>query len=277
MIQLADKLDIPLPYAVGILEMLWHFTAQYAKHGNIGKFGNRSIANSLHWQGDHNVLIDALTECGWLDVHAEHRLIVHDWFDHCEDSIHTQIARAHEYFADGQAPRIRHMNSDERWALMKIYEEASPDTINPVEPEVPQANSEKTETVLEDVAPPQEECGDAAPIPVATLHIETRSLSHSQAIAKPCLAMPEPSSSPPAKPHHRPKKSDDDEKTKIEVTRAQLVAWRYSPTRLSSRGQKYRPKTLNCGLRKPWFPGKITPTSHKVFFLQSKYELWQGP
>jgi hypothetical protein len=34
---LMAALSIPRPYAVGILELLWHFTARYAPRGDVGR------------------------------------------------------------------------------------------------------------------------------------------------------------------------------------------------------------------------------------------------
>ncbi len=112
MAELAKRLHIPLPHAVGIMEMIWHFTAQYAPDGDIGKFPDERIANFVHW-GRHrpaSVLIDALVATGWLDADPQvqytvrapgahlvstgcaPRLQVHDWCDHAERSVRDRCA-----------------------------------------------------------------------------------------------------------------------------------------------------------------------------------------
>ncbi len=226
MIQLADKLDIPLPYAIGVMELLWHFTGQYAKHGNIGKYSNRLIADKMQWRGDHDKLINALVESGWVDVHEKHRLIVHDWAEHCDDYIHSQIARAREYFADGSIPKTRHLKGSEREEAANFYyvhtSNPGPDTNQSTVDAVDQST---TEDVDQGVDGP---------------HPQTRMPCHAMprhATPVPCHALPSSSKESPPK-----KKPDDDEKTKIEVIRAQLVAWRYSPTKRGSGGQEYRPR-----------------------------------
>ena len=46
---LAKALEIPRPYAVGILESLWHLTARYAPQGDIGRFSDEEIARWVGW------------------------------------------------------------------------------------------------------------------------------------------------------------------------------------------------------------------------------------
>lgn len=80
-------LKIPIYSAVGLLEMLWHFTAKYALQGDIGRFSDREIAKSVGWDKSPTKLISALTECRWLDLSPEHRLLVHDWEEHADQTV----------------------------------------------------------------------------------------------------------------------------------------------------------------------------------------------
>lgn len=88
---LGELLEIPLPYAVGLVEMLFHFADQYAPRGDVGRFTDPQIARKLGWEGDPETLISALVLCGgagrsgYLDTHGLHRLVVHDWGDHAPD------------------------------------------------------------------------------------------------------------------------------------------------------------------------------------------------
>jgi len=92
-------LDIRLYQAVGLLEMLWHLTDREAPRGDIGKLSDEAICDSLDWPGSPPALIDALAECGWLDRCEDHRLVVHDWQDHCTDALRKKIARDGTGFA----------------------------------------------------------------------------------------------------------------------------------------------------------------------------------
>lgn len=99
---LAVKLDVPLYAAVGILEMLWHFTAEFCPRGNVGKFPDKSICAGIKWGKSRINLIQVLLECGFLEAHSEHRLIVHDWQDHADQAVRRKLERAHEQFVTSQ-------------------------------------------------------------------------------------------------------------------------------------------------------------------------------
>jgi hypothetical protein len=99
-LELCRLLNISLAQAVGHLELLWHFTAQYAPQGNIGRFTNQWIESACDWQGKPGVLIDAFRRAGWVDDHAndEIRLVVHNWHLHADDAVRKRLARGHEAF-----------------------------------------------------------------------------------------------------------------------------------------------------------------------------------
>lgn len=68
---------------VGTLELLWIATQKNAKRGDIGRFTNEEIAIECDWEGEPDELVEALIDSGWLDRCSVHRLVVHDWSDHC--------------------------------------------------------------------------------------------------------------------------------------------------------------------------------------------------
>jgi hypothetical protein len=79
--------------AIGILELLWHFTARYAPRGDIGRWSDERIAAGLYWTGDPASVVSALTRSGWLDPHPSLRLVVHDWHDHADDTTKKHLKR----------------------------------------------------------------------------------------------------------------------------------------------------------------------------------------
>lgn len=92
--------------AAGALEMLWHLTAREARQGNIGKIPNERIALAIGWKGNPEKLISPLVKYGWLDEHPVHRLLVHDWHDHADDSVRKQLQRAGlPFLTSGERPR----------------------------------------------------------------------------------------------------------------------------------------------------------------------------
>jgi hypothetical protein len=95
---LAERLEAPRPMIIGYLELLWHFTAVYAPHGDIGRLTDQRIEKAVDWNGESGRLVAALIEAGWVDRDAEHRLIVHDWEEHCDDAVRKKVARSGQRF-----------------------------------------------------------------------------------------------------------------------------------------------------------------------------------
>ncbi|HBF35623.1 TPA: hypothetical protein DDW35_13760, partial [Candidatus Sumerlaeota bacterium] len=133
-LMLSELLEIPTPYAVGILECLWHWTAKFAKRGDIGRYSNAVIANGVKWPESSERLIGALVDAALLDKSDVCRLCIHDWSEHCEDSIHMALARSVELFADGSIPKLTKFSGkslgkgqlSERDTILKSYHDKFP-------------------------------------------------------------------------------------------------------------------------------------------------------
>ena len=91
--RLARLLDIPPCYALGLLEALWHVTAEQAPTGDIGRLSDQDIADEMFYVGDASALIFALIESGWIDNHPTFRLVIHDWEQHTDQSTKRKVAR----------------------------------------------------------------------------------------------------------------------------------------------------------------------------------------
>jgi hypothetical protein len=100
--------------ALGYLEGVWHFCARFTPQGNIGKYSDEEIEAWLEWDGEAGALVRALQEAKWLDENPECRLIVHDWTEYADESVHTELARRCLPFIDGRAPKSGRLNKDER-------------------------------------------------------------------------------------------------------------------------------------------------------------------
>lgn len=140
LLMLACELDIDTYAAVGLACCLWDWVGETMPQGNIGSAPDRIIAQVVGWRGDSTELVKAMVKVGLLDVDSTHRLIVHDWSEHSEDGVHTFLWRRRLRFADGKAPRHRHLTSGERAAAEAFYGTAT----NPPQSECG-----------ENVAPPQ--------------------------------------------------------------------------------------------------------------------------
>ena len=121
--RLRRLLELPQYAVVGLLECLWHFTARHAIRGDVGKWSDEEIADGVSWpNGDAEKLITALTEARLLDPHPDHRLVVHDWYDHADDSVHRTLARRLEYFASGERPKLTRLGKQERERIEAEYD-----------------------------------------------------------------------------------------------------------------------------------------------------------
>lgn len=119
--RLCRLLNIEPAHARGIVASLWYVTSVEAPAGDIGKLENEDIAEQVGTRIDPENLIAALVESRWLDESTEHRLLVHDWPEHCEDSVHKKLARKGLFFADGSMPNLARFGAHEREAIAAAY------------------------------------------------------------------------------------------------------------------------------------------------------------
>lgn len=101
--RLCSILCKPNYVGVGILEAMWHLVARYTPDGAIGKLANSEIARAIDWRGDPNNLINALVASGWLETCSCHRLYVHDWKDHADQTVARVLANRKLEFVTSHA------------------------------------------------------------------------------------------------------------------------------------------------------------------------------
>jgi hypothetical protein len=91
--------------------MLWQFAARFCPQGDIGKYTDAAIARAVGWQkrsGSRGVptevkLTSAFVDAGFIDRCDVYRLVVHDWKDHCDQSVTKYLSR---HSLDFVHPRI---------------------------------------------------------------------------------------------------------------------------------------------------------------------------
>lgn len=118
--QLQRRLDLALYEARGLLDTLWNFVANNCPHGDIGRFNDEEIAIGIDWRGDPSALIETLIAVRWLD--KSDTILVHDWAEHCEHTVHLALARKIEVFACGRIPSMSRLTKDERSEIVARYE-----------------------------------------------------------------------------------------------------------------------------------------------------------
>src|SRR5436305_14583859 len=86
--RLARRLNIDPCFALGVMEVLWHTTAEQQPDGGIVSLSDQDIADELMYSGDPAELVNALVAARLLDkVESDCRLYVHDWHDWAVDSV----------------------------------------------------------------------------------------------------------------------------------------------------------------------------------------------
>ena len=121
--QLARMLKIHRVMAVGLMERLWHWTAAEIPDGGVGKRTDVAIAAECWWPWPKRAaeFVITLRAAGLLDEMKSCRLYVHDWHEHCEDSVHMRLARQRKYFANGDMPNMRKFSKEEKEAILLGY------------------------------------------------------------------------------------------------------------------------------------------------------------
>jgi hypothetical protein len=102
--------------AVGVLEMIWQFTAQHAPRGDIGRWADEDIAGAIDWPEERaSELIEALIDAQLLDVSEDARLVVHDWHDHAQDNLKQRLQSVGETWATTGEPVFRTAKEATEW------------------------------------------------------------------------------------------------------------------------------------------------------------------
>lgn len=91
--RLQRKLSESRRGTVGLLESMWIEVSRNCPEGDIGRFSNEEIAIMVDWDGDPDLLVESLVDCKWLDKCSTHRLVVHDWSDHCPTYIKGGLSK----------------------------------------------------------------------------------------------------------------------------------------------------------------------------------------
>lgn len=118
-LRLAERLGIAECYAVGIMECLWQWVAEYAPTGDLSDCSAREIGRAIGFRGKPEPLLAALVAVRLLDDLGSGKLVVHDWADHAPDYVHMRLARSKRVFATGAAPSLARLPRREREEIEK--------------------------------------------------------------------------------------------------------------------------------------------------------------
>ena len=79
--KLARSLNISIPAVIGHLQCLWWWATDYAQNGDLSRYDANDIADAMMWEGDPDILVEAMITIGFIDEDENGRKI-HDWYDY---------------------------------------------------------------------------------------------------------------------------------------------------------------------------------------------------
>lgn len=80
--RLARKLGVSRREAIGVLHLLWWWAMDYAPDGSLARYETEALADACLWEGDARLLVEALSEAGWLDHDEAAGYAIHDWAEY---------------------------------------------------------------------------------------------------------------------------------------------------------------------------------------------------
>ncbi len=110
--RLARLLRIQPPYALGVMEAVWHVAAEQAPRGDVGRLSNQDLCDEAYLEGNADEIVAALVEAGVLEEHSAFRLVVHGWSEHADRAVRHKLSRAGLTFWDDEPPFGRRSGAD---------------------------------------------------------------------------------------------------------------------------------------------------------------------
>lgn len=106
----ARALGVPRVHLIGHLHALWWWAMAYAPDGNLDGLCADDIADAMEWEGDPEMLVDALVGCGigdgagFLERDAAGNLAIHDWGEYGGKAVERRARDAQRKRAERRQP-----------------------------------------------------------------------------------------------------------------------------------------------------------------------------
>ena len=123
--RLAERLDIDLSHALGLIEALLQVAMeQNPPDGGVGRMTNRDLVFQMRSSIEPDKVIKAMLYAGQLERDENCRLYIHHFHEHCFDYIDNWLARHTLRYANGSMPRMDRLQEKERDKLLARYSKA---------------------------------------------------------------------------------------------------------------------------------------------------------
>lgn len=124
--RLSRRLDIDPCFALGVMEAIWHITAEQQPDGGIGRLSDQDIADEIGYTKCAETLIKALVDAKWLDQVLGVRLYIHDWHVWADDGVISKLVKRTLRFANGEIPRLTKYSTGMREKILAHYAQDGP-------------------------------------------------------------------------------------------------------------------------------------------------------
>lgn len=175
--KLKQRLGLSTWETKGLLQSIWDLATENAILGDVGRWSDEDIAFGIEYGGDARSLIAALVDCGWLDAHPTHRLVIHDWLEHCEDWVKKRIMRERGLKTWAEYLELEGANRHPAAAASREEPEGQQTTADSVRQNPPRGRRRPTESATrQTVADKSRQC---PPLSACHSHSHSHSLGHS--------------------------------------------------------------------------------------------------
>lgn len=112
MYALAEALGKEHMFAVGLIDTICAYAADYAKDGNLGKIPKTLISRWIHQtKQETDAAIAAMLKTGWLDAMPDGGYEIHDWREHRPAWVSAEEARSTKIKKVGKRPNTQYRHS----------------------------------------------------------------------------------------------------------------------------------------------------------------------
>lgn len=123
--------------AIGILEGMWHYTAEWTPTGLLSKFNVATMVSWIDAPVEPDDLIEALLAAQFLE-RIPAGLYIHDWHIHATDAVHRKLAITVSHFANGTRPSLTSLPISRRSDIEEQFDAL--DEGQQIQTEIPQVS-----------------------------------------------------------------------------------------------------------------------------------------
>jgi len=143
---LARSLEVPEPYAIGLLHLLWWWVLDYAPTGDLSSFSVQVIARSARWPNEPKTLVDALVSSGFID-RTDNGLRLHNWGNYAGRITEQRAAnKTRKQLSRERHMEVTHLSRHGHRSVTPMSQQVTDESQSPLHPPSPTLTLTLTET-----------------------------------------------------------------------------------------------------------------------------------